>query len=103
MALPKLSAEERSAALEKAAQARKQRAEVKRQLKTREVSLAEVLDRAKSDEIVGKMKVTSLLESLPRVGVTTAQIVMEEVGIAQSRRVHGLGVHQREALLKRFS
>lgn len=103
MALPNLTAEQRAKALEKATAARRTRAEIKAQLKSREITLAKVLELADKDEAVAKMKVISLLESLPRVGVTTAAALMEEFGIAPSRRIRGLGPVQKEALISRFS
>lgn len=102
MALPKLTPEQRSEALKKATEARRRRAEVKAALKDRKVTLSEVFVKAGEDEALAKMKVRALLESLPRVGVTTAGQIMTEVGIAESRRVRGLGPHQREELLRRF-
>ena len=102
MALPPLTAEQRAAALEKAAEARRVRAEVKVALKKHQTTLSNVLKDAKEDEALGKMKVVTLLESLPRVGSTTAQNIMEEIGIAQSRRIRGLGVHQAQELIRRF-
>jgi len=66
-------------------------------------SLKELLDEADRDEVVGKMKVLTLLESLPGVGKVRARRLMEEIGISESRRVRGLGAQQRDALLKTFS
>ena len=60
-------------------------------------TLREALD--SSDSNVGKLKVVSMLESLPGVGKVKARRVMEEVGIADNRRVQGLGAQQRKALL----
>ena len=102
MALPNLTPEQRAEALEKATRARRRRAEVKSALKSREMTLSAVLDLAEKDEAGAKMKVISLLESLPRVGVNTAAALMDEVRIAPSRRVRGLGPVQREALIRRF-
>lgn len=102
MALPSLTPEQRAQALEKAAQARKIRAEIKAQLKNRELTLSQVIEKAAEDQAIGKMKVSTLLESLPRVGATTAAAVMNEVGIAPSRRIRGLGEHQRAELIRRF-
>ena len=67
MALPQLTPEQRAAALEKAAQARKARAELKEKLKKGETDLQAVLKKADEDEILGKMKVSALLEALPKV------------------------------------
>lgn len=102
MVLPKLTPEQRLAALEKAAEARRVRAEVKNRLKYSQGSLAEVIELGKTDEAIGKMRVQHLLESLPGIGKIKAQAIMEEVGIAASRRVKGLGPHQAQALIERF-
>ncbi|HYT30915.1 MAG TPA: integration host factor, actinobacterial type [Actinomycetota bacterium] len=102
MALPTLTDEQRKQALAKAAQARRLRADLKERLKKSEMSLREVLAKA-SDDIVGKMKVSSVLESLPGVGKVRARKLMERLEISTSRRVRGLGAKQRDALLGEFS
>ena len=66
------------------------------------LTLKELLDSAEGDDIVGKMKVIAVLESLPGVGKVKARRTMEEIGISESRRVRGLGDQQRAALLKVF-
>ena len=101
MALPTLTPEQRAQALEKAAEARKKRAELKQQLKSGKVTLSDVLQRS-GEDVVGKMKVANVLESLPGVGKVRAQKLMEELDISASRRVRGLGAKQREQLLDRF-
>lgn len=103
MALPpSLSDEQRRAALAKAAEARRIRAELREQLKTGAIGLAEVIQRARSDEIVAKTKVLAILESLPGVGKVKARRAMERIGISESRRIRGLGDNQRGALLEAF-
>jgi hypothetical protein len=102
MPLPTLTPEQRQQALEKAAEARRKRAELKAQLKSGSVPLSEVL-RNDDDETVGKMKVSSVLASLPGVGKVRAQKTMQDLDISESRRVRGLGAKQKEALLKKFS
>ena len=102
MALPPLTPEQRAAALEKAAAARQARAEVKNRLKYSQGSLAEVLEQAKSDDVLGKLKVSSLLESLPGIGKIKARAIMAEIGISETRRLRGLGPHQARALVERF-
>ncbi|MGH3319139.1 MAG: integration host factor, actinobacterial type [Streptosporangiaceae bacterium] len=102
MALPPLTPEQRAAALEKAAAARRQRAEVKNRLKHSNTSLAEVLEEGQTNDIIGKMKVSALLESLPGVGKVRARQIMDRLGIAESRRVRGLGANQRAALEQEF-
>jgi hypothetical protein len=101
--LPPLTPEQRAAALEKAALARKQRAELKERLKKAEVSLASVLERADSDEIIGKMKVAAVLEALPGVGKVRATRIMEKLAISDTRRLRGLGNKQRAALVLEFA
>lgn len=102
MALPQLTDEQRKAALAKAAEARKVRAELKAELKRGGTTLKDVLDKAETDEIIGKTKVSAILEALPKVGKVKAREIMEELEIAQTRRLRGLGERQRRALLERF-
>lgn len=94
---PQLTPEQRAAALAKAAEARSARADIKARLKMGSMSLLEALD--SDDPNVGKLKVVALLESLPGVGKVKARRVMEDIGIADNRRVQGLGAQQRAALL----
>lgn len=103
MALPPLSPEDRADALAKAARARKERAEVKNRLKRGATTLSEVIKDGSTDDVIGKMKVSALLESLPGVGKVRAKQIMERLGIAESRRVRGLGAKQRSALEAEFS
>jgi len=102
VALPPLTPEQRAAALEKAAKARKDRAEVKNNLKRGAITLPAVLKQGQSDDTVGKMKVSALLEAMPGVGKVRARQIMERLGIAESRRVRGLGANQRTALENEF-
>ena len=102
MALPTLTPEQRTQALAKAAEARKKRAELKGELKSGKRTLKDVLSRT-GEDTVGKMKVSTVLESLPGVGKVRAQKLMEELDISASRRVRGLGAKQREQLLARFA
>ena len=103
MPLPTLTPEQRAAALEKAAEVRKARAELKEQLKQGKTTLAKVLDRAESDDVVGKLKVSAVLQALPGIGKIRATQIMEKLKIADARRLRGLGDQQRKALLAEFS
>ena len=100
--LPQLTDEQRRAALVKAAEARRVRAEIKELLKMGTLSLSELLDRADNDRILAKMKVLSVLEALPKLGKVKARRTMDEVGISDSRRLRGLGSQQRAELVARF-
>lgn len=103
MALPNLTPEERAAGLDKAARARQTRAAVRADLKAGKTTLAKVIAAADDDEALAKLKVVALLESLPGIGHAKARAAMDDIGIAQSRRIRGMGHVQRTALIERFS
>ena len=101
MALPTLTDEQRKEALEKAAQARHERAQLREDIKSGKVDIADVLN--SDDPIASRMKVSALIESLPGYGKAKANKIMEDLGISSSRRVKGLGARQREQLLEALS
>lgn len=101
MALPKLSDADRAAALKKAAEARQKRAELRQQLKSGSLSFADAMKKS-DDPVVARMKVATLLESLPGFGKAKAMKLMGELEISESRRVQGLGARQREQLMERL-
>ena len=103
MAPPKLTPEQRARALEKAAAARRARAELKQALKDGSLTLPELLARAETDQAAGGIKVVAVLTSLPGLGKVKAHRLMEKLSIAESRRLRGLGVKQREALISALS
>lgn len=100
--LPELTAEDRAAAAAAALEARRRRAEVKEQLAGGELSIAEVLTMADADKSLAKMRVVDLLEAIPRIGPVRAQAIMEQLEIASSRRLRGLGERQRRGLVELF-
>jgi len=95
---PILTPEQRAAALAKAAEARTARAEIKVKLKQGTLTVPEAL--LSADPNVGKLKVIAMLESLPGLGKVKARKIMEEVGIADNRKIQGLGTQQKKALLE---
>ena len=99
---PTLTDEQRKAALAKAGEARRARAELKERLKMGSLDLAELLAMADADDMVAGIKVLAVLESLPGVGKVTARRTMDDIGIADTRRLRGLGEQQRKALLAAF-
>ncbi|MDO4898678.1 MAG: integration host factor, actinobacterial type [Rothia sp. (in: high G+C Gram-positive bacteria)] len=99
MPLKPLTEEQRAAAREKAKKARITRAEVKDAVKNKKITIAEVLKRAETDEAVARLKVTDLLTSLPGVGEVRTENILNDLNIAASRRLRGLGIHQRRALI----
>ncbi len=103
MALPPLTPEQRQAALDKAAASRRERAEVKNRLKNSGASIIDVVAEARANDVIGKMRVIDLLQSMPGLGKVRARQVMERLGIAESRRVRGLGTKQIAALEREFA
>jgi hypothetical protein len=100
---PALTPEQREAALAKAAEARRARAELKEKLKMGSLTLPELLAKSDEDSHVAKMKVLAVIEALPGVGKVKARRTMDEIGIADTRRVGGLGNKQKQALLDAFA
>lgn len=99
---PEITDEQRERALAKAAEARRVRAEVKELLKTGSITFPELLERADQDELVSGIKVAAVLASMPGLGKIKAKRMMEAHGIAENRRLRGLGEKQRERLLAEF-
>ena len=102
MALPPLTPEQRQAALDKAAASRRERAEVKNRLKNSGASIMDVVHEGQDNEVIGKMRVIELLQSMPGLGKVRARQVMTRLSIAESRRVRGLGIKQVAALTREF-
>lgn len=100
--LPTLTMDDRLAALEKAKESRRMRAEVKGKLKSGELTPGEVL-RMKEDPSVSRMRVRDLIASLPGYGETKTDRIMAEAGISAGRRVKGIGKRQEAKLLEALS
>jgi len=100
---PPLSDEQRRAALEKAAEARRVRAELKADLQAGTIGLADVFARAVDEPFVANTKILVVLESLPNIGKVRSRRTMADIGISERQRVRGVGQHQREALMERFA
>ena len=101
--LPEMTDEERAAALARAGEARRVRAEIKHLLKTGSLQFSDVLERADEDDLVAGTKVEAIIASMPGMGKVSTAKLLEEVGIAHNRTIRGLGKNQREQLLERFS
>ena len=102
MALPKMTEEQRAEALKKAAKVRKERAEVRAKIKAGKMTAAAAMKR-RNDPIIGKMKVSQFITTFPGWGKAKAEKLMSEIGIAENRRVGGLGENQAAALLEALS
>lgn len=99
MNLPQLSQQERADARSKALAARVLRAQAKLDLKSGRTTVPALLAAAGGEPALDRLKVCELLEALPGIGKVRATVIMSELGIAPTRRVRGLGVHQRRALV----
>ena len=100
MALPHLAGRE-ALSTQKAQEMRSKRAELRARLKKGTITLREVLESA-DDEVIAKMRVSYLIQSLPQVGKVTSKKIMDEIGINENRRVQGLGKRQIDELLKKL-
>lgn len=101
MALPKLSLDEKKKALKKAQEVRSQRAKIRQNLKNGKTTIREVLANI-NDDIIARMRVVYLLESLPRIGKIKTRKIMSDIGIDETRRIQGLGNRQKQALIERL-
>ena len=99
---PILTVEQRTAALLKASQSRKRRADIKSKIKTGKISIDAVLEIAAHEDAVAKMRVRELLEALNGVGKVRANALMERLRISPTRRIAGLGRHQIKELRNEF-
>lgn len=99
--VPKLTAEQRRAALDKGMQIRIKRAEYKAKLKNGLMSIEEFFELAGGgDQAASGMRVESLIRSMPGFAAPRTQKLMKSLRISTSRRVQGLGYIQREGLIE---
>ena len=91
---------DRAAAGRAAVAARRARAAVKDAVHTRERRALDVAETAWADPTTpeGSLRVRELLTSIPGIGPTRVARIMSDLGIADSKRVGGLGARQREKL-----
>lgn len=100
MALPPLTEEERTAARERARECRQLRADLKRALKRQEITIQEFLERADANRALQRIRVEDMLKSIPSIGGIRAAAIMRELEISPTRRLRGLGIHQRRSLIE---
>ncbi|QYF74958.1 guanylate kinase [Cryobacterium sp. PAMC25264] len=91
---------DRVAASRAAVAARRARAFVKAQVAAGERTALDVLAAAVKEPngVEGRLRVTELLVSIPAIGVTKMQRIMTRLEISPSKRLGGLGKHQRDRL-----
>lgn len=100
---PQLTPEERARALAQAKAARQRRAAVKSQVKDGSLSILQVIELASTDEVIAKMRVLELVESMSGVGKIRGKALLERLDISLTRRIQGLGRHQMNDLISQFS
>jgi guanylate kinase len=97
---PKLSRRSRRKAGQRAVAARQERAKVKEQITKGELFFFDLfVDDRKS---IARMKLVDLLQSVPGIGQSRAEIILERTGISPSRRIGGVGHRQLELLRQEF-
>ena len=94
---PALSNEQREYARRVAADARRERADVRASLREGRVTVIHVLE--STIEAHQRMRVRDVVRSLPGIGPIRCNEILESAGIASTKRVGGLSEHQRERLL----
>jgi len=97
---PTLTPEQRAAALEKAREARARRSEIARGLASGEMRFSELLEM--DEPAVAKMRVSAAVKAMPGYGAARTDGLLDKLGIAESRRIGGLGSRQRAALIEIF-
>ena len=97
---PTLSQEQRVEASRLAVANRRRRAEVKRLVKSGELSLDELFNLASREECVAQMRAYDLISALPAIGEVKAERIMKSASIAKTRRIRGLGPKQRAELFR---
>lgn len=94
--LPELTSEQRAEALEKAIEARRERAAAKDAIATGAVDPAGVLASPEGPYL--KMRLFEFLTACTGIGPTTARKIIVALGVGEGRRLRGLGSRQRAAL-----
>lgn len=97
---PTLTQQQRVEASRLAVANRRRRAEVKRLVKTGQLSLEELFDLAGHEECIAQMRAYDLISALPAIGEVKAERIMKSASIAKTRRIRGLGPKQRAELFR---
>lgn len=101
--VPELTKEQRIANLEKAMEMRKRRANIRAKLANGTYDAAKIIRRAMDGEqAYAGMRVKQLINAMPGYGFKKTQALMKTLGIAENKRVGGLGTKQVQALIDRL-
>lgn len=100
MALPKMTAEQQQQAALAAAKASRARQKVvKEQIKAGKLTFAQVLELAKAEKPVARIKVLQALTALEGYGKVRALKLMAELEVDENKRIGALGTKQAEKLV----
>jgi hypothetical protein len=100
--IPKLTPEQLQAARQAATVARQERAALKDDIRSGKLSISQALAKAAKSEVLSRVRVLDLVKTQPRIGDKRALEVLKRLGIAENRRIRGLGKHQLDALIAEF-
>ncbi len=89
---------DRAAALAASRAARSARTEALTKVSEGKLSPAEVIKMAESDKAIARMRPERLARAIPTIGPAKASDILDEAQIASTKRIGGLGKHQRAAL-----
>ena len=102
--IPTLTDEQRRTNLIKAATVRRERTILRKDLKAGLISFGQVFELSDKDcQAAANMRVKQAISAMPGYGLAKTQMLMRDLHIAESKRIKGLGVRQRAALLEVFS
>jgi guanylate kinase len=79
--------------------ARRQRAQIKKDVATGELSLASVLSQ-RTDHVIGRLRIGEIIACLPGFGPAKTDAILNEVGVEPQRRLGQLGEHQTARILQ---
>ena len=99
MALPKMTAEQQQVALAAAKSSRARQKDVKEQVKAGKLTFAQVLELAKEERPVARIKVLQALTAINGIGKAGALKLMSECSIDENKRIGALGTKQAAKLV----
>ena len=95
---PERTDEQRDEALRRACEARRERAQIRADLRLKQISFAQAM----AYEPAQRIRVFDLIRAVPGYGHARAEQLMEQLGISPVKRVGGLTERQRADLLVHF-
>ncbi len=92
--------ETRAKAVEEAKRVRRERVKVFNELKNRNITAERILFNLDNEyDFMKRVRTKRFLMAFDGIGSSTAEKIIRELGIAENRRLQGLGVHQKTNLI----